>query len=148
MTQKSLGDVLRAVDALPEDRLEWAPSDTSRSVLSQMQEIAISASWFLAFIERKRAPSGEDHEVKKSQMNGAPTTIDACKELAQASTAALCEAISDFPDEALEDEVTLPFGGGLTCTMADVLGLQAWNLTYHLGQINYLQTMLGDRVMH
>lgn len=32
--------------------------------------------------------------------------------------------------------------------MADVLFLHSWNLTYHLGQINQLQLMLGDREMH
>jgi len=33
-------------------------------------------------------------------------------------------------------------------TMADVLMLQRWNLTYHLGQINQIQLMLGDAEMH
>jgi len=23
-----------------------------------------------------------------------------------------------------------------------------WNITYHLGQINYIQTLYGDSVMH
>ena len=31
-------------------------------------------------------------------------------------------------------------------TTADLLFLAYWNLVYHTGQINYLQTMLGDTV--
>jgi hypothetical protein len=33
-------------------------------------------------------------------------------------------------------------------TLAEVLGLPAWNMTYHLGQINQIQLVLGDREMH
>jgi hypothetical protein len=36
----------------------------------------------------------------------------------------------------------------MTVTIADVLGMHYWNLTYHLGQINQIQMMLGDRQMH
>ena len=57
-------------------------------------------------------------------------------------------AISDFPEGKLDEEITLPFGGGMTMTMADLLGLPYWNTVYHLGQINQIQLMLGDREMH
>ena len=60
----------------------------------------------------------------------------------------LCHAVAAIPDAALEREITLPFGGGTVMTLADALGLPAWNMTYHLGQINLIGLMLGDRRMH
>jgi hypothetical protein len=42
----------------------------------------------------------------------------------------------------------MPFGGGVVMTMADILSLPSWNMVYHLGQINQIQLMLGDREMH
>ena len=44
--------------------------------------------------------------------------------------------------------MSLPFGGGMTVSMADVLMMHYWNATYHLGQINQIQLMLGDKAMH
>jgi hypothetical protein len=36
----------------------------------------------------------------------------------------------------------------MTVSLADVCFLHYWNTVYHLGQVNYLQTLLGDREMH
>jgi hypothetical protein len=32
--------------------------------------------------------------------------------------------------------------------MADMLFMGYWNLTYHMGQVNYIQMLLGDTEMH
>jgi hypothetical protein len=32
--------------------------------------------------------------------------------------------------------------------MADILFACYWNLTYHCGQVNYIQMLLGDTDMH
>ena len=61
---------------------------------------------------------------------------------------ALCQAVMDLPDSRLDEEVWLPLGGGMNLTVAEVIGKHSWNLIYHLGQINQIQLMLGDRAMH
>jgi hypothetical protein len=33
-------------------------------------------------------------------------------------------------------------------TFAEILSLHHWNMVYHLGQINQIQLILGDKVMH
>jgi hypothetical protein len=50
-------------------------------------------------------------------------------------------AIIAFPEAEMNDEITLPWG---TYTLAAVMGFPAWNLNYHFGQINYIQTLYGD----
>jgi len=143
-TQRALDDVIRAVEALPEDKRDWKPADTSRSALNQLQELAVAPRYFVELIDKGQMPQFDDHEnLMKSH-----DTFELCRESAREATSELCRAISEFPDERLEDEVKLPFGGGMVMSMADVLGLHAWNLTYHHGQINYIQTMLGDLEMH
>ncbi|MEZ5163605.1 MAG: hypothetical protein R2688_07600 [Fimbriimonadaceae bacterium] len=64
------------------------------------------------------------------------------------TTSDLCNLIAEFPDDQLENEVTLPFGGGMTITMADVLSIHYWNTVYHQGQVNFIQMLLGDGDMH
>jgi hypothetical protein len=113
-----------------------------------MQEIATSASLFLPVV-REGAFAPLDHirtETARARLGF--DTIERCIEGARASTSELCALIAAFPDERLDVEIVVPFGGGSTWTMADVLSKHYWNLVYHHGQINQLQLILGDRAMH
>lgn len=149
LTQKALDDIVRSASAVPADKLTWTPGGETRSTLSQMQEIAMSGSWFVPLVKDRSVPEMDEHARKEAaRIRESYDTLEKCIDAAKQSTAELCAAISDFPDASLEDEITLPFGGGAVMTMADVLFLHTWNLTYHLGQINQIQLALGDRAMH
>ncbi len=148
-TQKALDDVCRAALAMPEDRLDWVPLGEARPVLSQMQEIATAGTWFIPIIRDRKPPEFDEHARKEAiRLRQTFDTIEKCVEAARNTTSELCREIAAFPDGGLEDEMRLPFGGGVVMTMADVLSMHQWNLVYHLGQINQLQLMLGDREMH
>lgn len=148
-TQRALDDVIRAVEALPEDKRDWNPAETSRSAMNQLQEIAMSPRFFVELIEKGQMPEFDDHAKKeRERLVQSYDTFEKCRAACMEGTSELCQVISQFPDERLEDEVTLPFAGGMVMSMADVLGLHAWNMHYHHGQINYIQTMLGDMEMH
>jgi hypothetical protein len=149
LTQKAVSDVIRAAEALPSDMREWSPAPEARSVMSQMQELAAASGWLLEIMQSRRMPEmSEDAKREIDDLVDQFHTFDDCVLGLKLGTAKLCDAIGAFPVEALEDEIVLPFGGGQTITMADAMGLHYWNLTYHLGQINYIQTCLGDMVMH
>lgn len=148
-TQKALDDICRAALAIPEDRADWSPQGEARPVLSQMQEIAVQAGWFLPIIRDQQVPEFDEHaRTQAALLRQSYDTIAKCVEAARNSVGELCGVISAFPDADLEDEMRLPFGGGVTMTMADILSLPAWNMVYHLGQINQIQLMLGDPEMH
>lgn len=149
VTQKALDDVCRAARAVPDDKHEWSPMGEARSVLSQMQEIAASGHWFLPIIRDGVSPEFDEHARKEAiRLRKSFDTVEKCIEAARGSIGGLCQAIEAFPEDRMELEIHMPFGGGVTLTMADVLGMPAWNMTYHLGQINQIQLMLGDREMH
>lgn len=149
MTQKALDDLIRAVEAMPEDKLDWSPAPTSRSALNQLKEVAVSTRYLCGLLREGKAPDGESHGAASvgAQM-GEITTVSQAKERAREGTAELCSLIVAYPDDKLDEDVVLPFGGGIRMTMADCLGLHYWNLTYHCGQVNYVQTILGDLRMH
>lgn len=138
-TNKALDDVIRASKAVPADKLDWAP-EGARSTLSQMQEIARSAAWVRGLLTGQ--PTGSHGDASE------PESLESCIQSARASSAELLEVVNSLTDERLADELHLPFGPGLTLSVAEVAGLHAWNLVYHLGQINYIQTCLGDYAMH
>jgi uncharacterized damage-inducible protein DinB len=148
-TQKALEDLCRSALAVPADKAEWVPMGKARSVLSQMQEIATAGRWFLPIVRDRVAPEFDEHAAREAaRLRKSFDTIEKCVEAARENTSELLQAVANFPDEGLEDEVSLPFGGGMTMTMADVLSLHSWNITYHFGQINQIQLMLGDAEMH
>ena len=149
ITQKALDDVCRAALAIPADKREWVPMGEARSVLNQMQELAVAGIWFLDIIQDLRVTREPERDIDEMMVRAREIkSVEECVEMARKTTSELCRAISTFPVEALDVEVTLPFGAGQTASMADMLYMHAWNLTYHLGQINQIQLMLGDREMH
>lgn len=148
-TQKALDDVCRAAMSVPADKAEWVPMGDARTVLSQMQEVATAGRWFTPIVRDRKPPEFDEHARKEAiRIRQSFDTIEKCVGAARDSTSDLCQIIAAFPDSALEDEMVLPFGGGVVMTMADVLGMHHWNMVYHLGQINQIQLMLGDREMH
>jgi hypothetical protein len=147
-TQKALDDICRAALAVPADKIDWVPMGSARSVLSQMQEIAGAPKWFLPIIRDRKQPDFKEHARRAAQTGESLDTIEKCIEEARRTTGELVQAIAAFPTEDLDMELTLPFGGGMVMTMADILGMHQWNMIYHLGQINQIQLMLGDSEMH
>lgn len=148
-TQKAMEDVIRAAQAVPEEQVDWVPMGAARSVLSQMREIATTADFFLPIVREGKPPIFDEHARREAvRIRQSHDTLDKCVDGARRGVSELCQAISAFPDARLEDEISLPFGGGVIMTMTEVLALPSWNMVYHLGQINQIQLMLGDREMH
>ncbi len=148
-TQKALDDIVRAAQAVPEEKLDWSPGGVARSTLNQMQEIAVSGDWFVPIVRDRAVPAFDEHARKESgRLMRANDTLEKCIAAARTGTSALCQAIAAFPTDGLEDELVMPFGGGMRMTMADILLLHRDNMVYHTGQINFVQMLLGDREMH
>ncbi|MFQ3586931.1 MAG: hypothetical protein SNJ74_00400 [Fimbriimonadaceae bacterium] len=148
-TYRALEDVSRAALAVPEDKRDWSVGGEARSVLSQMREIALSAGWFLPIVRDRRLPEFSAHAEREGErIADTFDSVEKCIEAARESTAELCREISAVRDEDLETEMQLPFGGGMVLTLAEIIELHRWNMVYHLGQINYIQLILGDREMH
>ncbi|MDX2064159.1 MAG: hypothetical protein SFX74_00305 [Fimbriimonadaceae bacterium] len=147
-TQGALDDICRAALAVPEDRWDWSPGGAARSVLSQMQEIATSAALFLPVVREGEFAPLDHIRAESARAREEFGSVERCIVGARSSTSELCALIAAFPDDRLDVEIVVPFGGGSTWTMADVLGKHYWNLVYHHGQINQLQLILGDRAMH
>jgi hypothetical protein len=148
-TRKACEGLIRCARALPADKLDWKPGPDARSALDQLQECAQSPTWYTAILEARSCPPFDAETL--GQYRAARVTwdtIEKCEEIMNANNEALFDVIRDFPDEELETRIMLPFGGGMEVSMADMTLTQYWNATYHLGQISYIQTLLGDRQMH
>jgi len=148
MTDKAGQEFLLNVRAMPPDKLTWKPLDTGRSALDLLQEVAQSASYVIPILETRQVPDF-NAEMFTGLMAERQTwdTIEKCESVMKANHARLFEIIRDFPDEDLQQTVHLPFAGGFDQTMAEIMSYQYWNLSYHLGQVCYIQTLYGDMEM-
>ena len=74
------------------------------------------------------------------------STVGDAEKCLREGTAKLLTMIREMPDDKLAEKIDLPWG--VTWTLAEVANMHDWNLVYHVGQINYIQTLLGDFEMH
>lgn len=148
MTEKAGQEFLLNVRAMPADKLTWKPLDTGRSALDLLQEVAQSASYVIPILETRQVPEFNP-EMFAGLMAERQSwdTVEKCEEVMRANHARLFEIIRNFPDEDLKQTVHLPFAGGFDQTMAEIMSYQYWNLSYHLGQVCYIQTLYGDTEM-
>jgi hypothetical protein len=56
--------------------------------------------------------------------------------------------MAEVSDADLDVEHPLPWNADAKMTTADMMFFPYWNLVYHVGQINYIQLLLGDTEMH
>ena len=146
-TLQSVDTLFNAVRKMPEDKVDWKPLDNGRSALSMAQECAQAPLWGVSFLTARKFEFDEERFAKAAQER-ATWSLDDCERICRENTAKLIEVIEAFPDSDLDQTITLPFGGGKDFSFAELMNLHYWNTTYHIGQVNYIQTLYGDKEMH
>ena len=146
LTKEAGGHVARAAKAMSEERQTWRPLESGRSPVDQVAECS-AANEFAAVTLREFIPptfNKESLDGRKAELDAMPKALAALR----ASTDDLLAAIGEFPADRLEEMVDLPMAPGLRKPFAWVMMLGYWNMIYHWGQINYIQTLYGDWEMH
>lgn len=135
----------KAALAIPKDKLEWTPGGKARSTISILQECAGFPQWLMFAIENRRMPTEDEARGWQNTLLKEANSVEAITDILNKETNKLCSFFEKYPDSKLTDQMTFPWG---TYTMAGTFGFHYWNNSYHLGQINYLQLILGDTEMH
>ena len=152
--QKAADALIRAVSSTPEDKLHWKPMDSGRPVLNQAVE-CVFANMKWAAIIRNRAfisvPDDVIQEIKASfraEIEGGCWSGETVKSQLRRSAEELAEAIREVADVELVLSITMPAPCSETYLLVECFNHPYWNMVYHLGQINYIQTLLGDNQDH
>jgi uncharacterized damage-inducible protein DinB len=148
-TQWAVDYLFHSARAVPADKLEWKPLDAGRSVLNLAQECAQSPKWFAALL-LQRSFTGVTPELLKAMEaeRSAWKTLDECERVCRENSEIFYSVIRSIPETDLEIRVPLPFAGGMEPTLAEIMMFHYWHCTYHLGQVNYIQTLYGDLENH
>lgn len=144
MTRSSQDMLFQSARKMPADKLTWKPLDAGRSVLDQLQECALSADMYIALIDSTYSPQFANYEEMGAAM-AQLDTLDKCEDACRRMTERLCEGIARMTPEDAGKIHEMPWGSSYPGSV--VAGFHDWNMVYHLGQINYIQTLYGDNDM-
>lgn len=149
VTQAAADGAFKAAKAVAADKVEWSPLAEARTTLDLCREMAMCPSWCLDIISNKPQPEFNEETFAKIKAEQAQwTTVDACQEECNRRLKELFDYFRSMPDERLAETKWLPYDGGRDFSMPEMMGYPVWNFNYHEGQINYIQTLDGDKEMH
>lgn len=147
-TQHAFEEAFKDAAKVPEDKLDWKPLDTGRSVLDQARELAKCPDWAIELCGDGPAPDHSEEAMAKAKAEQAEwKTVDDCRREFNKRAVAYYEFVKNFPSDKLEKTMFLPYDGGREFSFKEMLSYPLWNATYHQGQINYIQTLYGDMSM-
>lgn len=143
-TEAAVNMLFDSAKRMPEDKLVWSPLEQGRTALDQLQECATAPDFYLRYLDPKYTPLYNSYE-EASAAGKNFLTLAACEQECERLTGQLIDAIRAITPDRLGEMHTMMWGEQMS--IAGIAGLHYWNLVYHLGQINYIQTLYGDRNM-
>ncbi len=140
-TQKAATDLAAALLALPEDKRNWSPAKTARTALNMAAECAIANGLTIKVIETCAWQGFEGGQEKFYEQRDALAAGDweTLQAMLIENTSRFAAAIRLVGNEALDIEIETPYG---TMPLSEMMSYPYWNMTYHLGQINYIASIL------
>ncbi|QYK52310.1 MAG: hypothetical protein KF824_08575 [Fimbriimonadaceae bacterium] len=144
-------ETMRAADGLIHqatkmgDKASWSPLDEGRTALDQVAECALICSSMVDVLKNWKMPEFTPEMMKEYEKSKAALSLDEAVAMLKEKTSALCDVIRAVPDEELVG--TMQFWGPEPWSKVGVMNYHNWNMTYHNGQLNYIQTLYGDKSM-
>jgi hypothetical protein len=139
-TENTKKEMLTALLSLPEDKRNWSPAQTARTALDMVAECAMNNGFTADLIVSRKWP-GQDRQAYLSQKAAlANGDWEELRALLDKNTEKVVGVIRSVPTEDLDITVETPYGNG---PLSGICAYPYWNMSYHLGQINYIATILG-----
>lgn len=147
LTRYANNYLLRTVRAMPADRWSWKPMEEGRTVVDQVMECAQAADWFTRILTTRDAAFFTAEFIgAEREARAAATDLDAAEALLNHNSEAMFQAFRALEGQDMSETVEIM--PGWNDSLANVMFMPLRNLWYHIGQVNYIQTLYGDREMH
>lgn len=140
---------LRNFSHVPDDKLEWTPTPTSKSAIRIAAHTALYAGRFAQMIRDRRLPAPDNLSEWLAERDAEEVAITSREEMEKVfreGTAEVLAALDTLKPEELE--MSLESGQGWSMPMKQLMGLPGWHATLHAGQIDYLQTCWDDQQVY
>lgn len=143
-TERVKGLLANDLNALPEDKRSQCPGGCAKTPLSVVVECGMVNGFVAAYLttgSTERMPP----EEREAFMNSFDTAEKALDYL-ETQTQKLYAAFDSLDENTLGEMSDFPFGRPMS-RMA-IAELPAIHMMYHDGQLNYVQTLYGDKEIH
>ncbi len=139
-TQKAADDLFAAYTRLPEDKRGWSPDPKARAAQDQMAECALINGYTADFIQTREWSNSNMAQFESDKAALIALDTEGLGARLQENTARVIEAIRAVSESDLHIHLEMPLGSR---PMDDIMAYSYWNMSYHLGQINYIASILG-----
>lgn len=146
LTLKAVESLFRNARAIPEEKLAWTPSESTRSALDQVQECAQFPKYLAQVLRGETLEFTPVLFMQAAKEREEWTTLDECERICQFNTGLFLEEIKRHDQSRLSENVLTPWGA--TLSISELMMTHYWNMVWHTGQIAFIQRMLGDKEMH
>ena len=133
--------ILRDFEHIAEDKVDWVAMGEAKPARKIVIECAGAYKWQAAKMR------GEDNadEIWGEVCEMDPATREDVVKLAEECWEELAAALDGLTDEQLGEKRQVFWGES---TVGDLAHFCEWHNTYHSGQLNYIQLLLGDVEVH
>lgn len=137
---KAAEELIVAIKRIPEDKLEWKPAETSRTAHHMFIECVLLTGYTADVIRTHTFPADMMQRYSTDTAAVSTLDIDTLSDRLRQSTATVAAAIREVPDTDLGVDIVMPWQ---TQALSETIAYPYWNMSYHLGQINYIASQLG-----
>jgi hypothetical protein len=140
---RAKGRITKGLKATPEDKLNWAPSDSARTPLQLVAHAAMGTKGIAGMLQGKERPPMDIQEMDKGMRASEKqfTSVDQVLGLLESTSADYFAWLDTLSDEQVNAIVDLPFG---PMPMAVAITIPADHMRGHASQLEYVQTVYGD----
>ena len=139
--QGMMGACLTTAKHVPADKAEWKPEGKGRCAKAVLEHLGASNFALTKVLKNEPLSVKVTRATRGSAAMPTPSYAEAVKQF-QASGEAMAHTMGSVADAALNDGRTMPWGE--PGTVGFVMALAGIHVSYHMGQLNYLQTLWGD----
>lgn len=140
---------LKNLSFVPDDKLDWTPTPTSKSALRVAAHTALYSRRFARMIWDRKLPAVENLAEWEAQVKAEEIAVTSREEVERIYREGIEEVLSALDSLTPEEFTsTLDSGQGWSVLMTDLMNLPGWHATLHTGQIDYLQTCWGDQKVY
>lgn len=140
---------LRNFSHVPDDKLAWKVTPTSKSAIRIAAHTALYYARFAQMIRDRKLPVVDNLEEWLAQRNAEEEAITSRAEIESIFQKGADEVIAALDTLKPEDvEITLDSGMGWSMPMTFLMKLPGWHATLHTGQIDFLQTCWDDQEIY
>ena len=140
--------LLKTFSFVPDDKLNWSPSESARSALQQVAHCALANEFFAELIRNRPVELPVDLSGFRDfqrKMEAEFTDRQSAADRLASSTDVVVRAISDVDESLYSQSPSSPFGPQ---PMEFWMHLAGAHMRSHASQLDYLQTIWGDTQDH